>query len=99
VGRALGDADETRLEDPRIHLRRQRPLPGGQLHGRGCAEARRRELGNRRNGGLTMIRRAAMAVAFGAALTVPLLAHHSAAPAYDIANKLTFHGTVTKVEW
>ena len=46
-----------------------------------------------------MIRRAALAVAFGAALTVPLLAHHSAAPAYDIANKLTFHGTVTKVEW
>ena len=51
------------------------------------------------NGVLTMIRRVACALAFGALLTVSVLAHHSAAPAYDIANKLTFHGTVTKVEW
>jgi uncharacterized protein DUF6152 len=31
--------------------------------------------------------------------TVSLPAHHSAAPAYDTAAKITLRGTVTKVEW
>jgi hypothetical protein len=30
---------------------------------------------------------------------VSILAHHSAASAYDTANKITLKGTVTKVEW
>jgi hypothetical protein len=30
---------------------------------------------------------------------VSVLAHHSAAAAYDTGNKITLHGTVTKVEW
>jgi hypothetical protein len=29
----------------------------------------------------------------------PLLAHHSAASAYDTAKKVTFKGTVTKLDW
>jgi hypothetical protein len=33
---------------------------------------------------------------FGAA---PVLAHHSASSAYDTAKKVTFKGTVTKLDW
>src|SRR3954447_17412170 len=41
---------------------------------------------------------------FGVSLAVLLsavsaLAHHSAAAAYNTDNKITLHGTVTKVEW
>jgi hypothetical protein len=37
-----------------------------------------------------------LAVIFGA---VSLMAHHSAASAYDTANKITLNGKVTRVEW
>jgi len=41
-----------------------------------------------------------LAATFGVLFsTVSTLAHHSAAAAYDTANKVTLHGTVTKVEW
>lgn len=47
-----------------------------------------------------MTRRLVLAASFGVILsTVSLLGHHSAAPAYDTANKITLHGRVTKVEW
>ena len=40
-----------------------------------------------------------LGVLFSAVGAVSLLAHHSAAPTYDTDHKITFHGTVTKVEW
>jgi hypothetical protein len=41
-----------------------------------------------------------LALSFGMLLgAVSVLAHHSAAAAYDIGNKITLRGTVTKVEW
>ena len=47
-----------------------------------------------------MKRRTALAVSFGVLFSaVSVLAHHSAASAYDTANKITLKGTVTKVEW
>jgi hypothetical protein len=47
-----------------------------------------------------MIRRVVLAVLLGVLFSaVSVLAHHSAAAAYDTANKITLHGTVTKVEW
>jgi len=47
-----------------------------------------------------MKRRNALAVSLGLIFSaVSLLAHHSAASAYDTANKITLKGTVTKVEW
>lgn len=47
-----------------------------------------------------MTRRIVLAVSFGVLFTtVSLLAHHSAATAYDTARKITLHGTVTKLEW
>lgn len=47
-----------------------------------------------------MTRRFVLAVSFGVFFcTVSVPAHHSAAPAYDTANKITLHGPVTKVEW
>ena len=45
------------------------------------------------------MRRIVCGLALGMVCTVSVLAHHSAAPAYDTANKVVFHGTVTKVEW
>lgn len=47
-----------------------------------------------------MTRRLVLAVSsavVASAVSVP--AHHSAAAAYDTANKINLHGTVTKVEW
>jgi hypothetical protein len=46
-----------------------------------------------------MVRRLGCTLVFLGLLTMPLLAHHSAAAAYDVAHKMAFHGTVTKVEW
>jgi hypothetical protein len=47
-----------------------------------------------------MTRRLVLAVSFGVLfVSVSVLAHHSAASAYDTANKITLRGTVTKVEW
>jgi hypothetical protein len=47
-----------------------------------------------------MTRRLVLAASFGVLFgTVSLLAHHSAATAYDTARKITLHGTVTKLEW
>jgi hypothetical protein len=47
-----------------------------------------------------MTRRIVLAVTFGVLFcTVSGLAHHSAAAAYDTANKITLRGPVTKVEW
>ena len=50
-----------------------------------------------------MIRRivlaATLGVLFSTVSTVSILAHHSAAAAYDTANKVTLRGTVTKLEW
>ena len=47
-----------------------------------------------------MTRRVVLAVSFGVLFsTISLLAHHSAASAYDTDKKITLHGTVTKVEW
>jgi hypothetical protein len=47
-----------------------------------------------------MTRRIMLAVPVSVLLSaVSLLAHHSAASAYDTANKITLKGTVTKVEW
>jgi hypothetical protein len=47
-----------------------------------------------------MMRFAMLAVSFGLLVTTgSMLAHHSAAAAYDTANKITLKGTVTKVEW
>jgi hypothetical protein len=47
-----------------------------------------------------MTRRVALAVSFGVLVTsVSLLAHHSAASAYDVDKKITLQGTVTKLEW
>jgi DNA/RNA endonuclease YhcR with UshA esterase domain len=47
-----------------------------------------------------MTRRNALMLALGVMFgTVSLLAHHSAASAYDTAKKVTMKGTVTKVEW
>ena len=47
-----------------------------------------------------MIRRTVLAVLLAVLFTaVSAMAHHSAAAAYDTANKITLHGTVTKVEW
>jgi len=47
-----------------------------------------------------MTRRIVLAVTFGVLFcTVSVLAHHSAAAAYDTANKITLRGPVTKVEW
>jgi hypothetical protein len=44
--------------------------------------------------------RSFVAVSFAVLLGAgPLLAHHSAASAYDTAKKITMKGTVTKVEW
>ena len=47
-----------------------------------------------------MKRRLASVVSLGVLFSaVSLVAHHSAASAYDTANKITLKGTVTKVEW
>ena len=47
-----------------------------------------------------MMRRIVLAGTFGVLFsTVSIVAHHSAAAAYDTAKKVTLHGTVTKVEW
>lgn len=47
-----------------------------------------------------MTRRVALAVSVGVLLsTGSLLAHHSAATAYDTDKKITLRGTVTKLEW
>ena len=47
-----------------------------------------------------MTRRIVFAASFGVLFgIVSLLAHHSAATAYDTAKRITLHGTVTKVEW
>ena len=47
-----------------------------------------------------MTRRIVLAMSFGVLFgAVSLLAHHSAATAYDTAKKITLHGTVTKLEW
>jgi uncharacterized protein DUF6152 len=47
-----------------------------------------------------MTRHVAWAVSFGVLVsTVSLLAHHSAASAYDTAKKISLRGTVTKLEW
>ena len=47
-----------------------------------------------------MRRRFMLAVSFGVLVSaVSALAHHSAAAAYDTGNKITLHGSVTKVEW
>ena len=47
-----------------------------------------------------MTRRVALAVSFGVLVSsISLLAHHSAASAYDVDKKITLHGTVTKLEW
>ena len=47
-----------------------------------------------------MTRRVALAISVGVLVTaVPLLAHHSAASAYDTAKKITLQGAVTKLEW
>ena len=47
-----------------------------------------------------MTRRLVLAVSFGVLVgAVSLPAHHSAAAAYDTANKITLQGTVMKVEW
>ena len=46
-----------------------------------------------------MTRRIALAVSFGVLVSsISLLAHHSAASAYDVDKKITL-GTVTKLEW
>ena len=46
------------------------------------------------------MRRIALALSVFAVLgATSLLAHHSAASAYDTAKKITLKGTVTKVEW
>ena len=50
--------------------------------------------------GLAMKRRIGLAVSLGVIFSaVSLLAHHSAAAAYDTAVKITLKGTVTRVEW
>lgn len=47
-----------------------------------------------------MTRRYALVLSFGVLFSaVSLVAHHSAASAYDTANKITLKGKVTKVEW
>ena len=47
-----------------------------------------------------MTRRVALAVSFSVLVSsVSLLAHHSAASAYDVDKKITLRGTVTKLEW
>jgi hypothetical protein len=47
-----------------------------------------------------MTRRVALAMSVGVLFSiVPLLAHHSAASAYDTAKKISLQGTVTKLEW
>ena len=47
-----------------------------------------------------MTRRMVLALTFGVLFSaVSVLAHHSAAPAYDTANKITLRGPVTKLEW
>ena len=47
-----------------------------------------------------MTRRLLFGGLLGLALgTASVLAHHSAAPAYDTEKKITLRGTVTKVEW
>ena len=47
-----------------------------------------------------MNRRAVLAMSFGILCSaVSLVAHHSAAAAYDTARKITLQGTVTKLEW
>ena len=47
-----------------------------------------------------MTGRLVLALTFGVLCSaMPLLAHHSAATAYDTARKITLHGKVTKLEW
>ena len=47
-----------------------------------------------------MTRRIVLAMSFGVLFgALSLLAHHSAATAYDTARKITLRGTVTKLEW
>jgi hypothetical protein len=47
-----------------------------------------------------MTRHVALAVSLGVLVgSVSLLAHHSAASAYDTAKKITLRGAVTKLEW
>jgi hypothetical protein len=47
-----------------------------------------------------MTRRVALAVSVGAFVSAAsLLAHHSAATAYDTDKKIALRGTVTKLEW
>lgn len=47
-----------------------------------------------------MTRRIAFMLSAGVLVsTVSLLAHHSAATAYDTGKKITLRGTVTKLEW
>ena len=47
-----------------------------------------------------MIRYVLLTVSAGVLLSATTLpAHHSAASAYDTANKITLKGTITKVEW
>jgi hypothetical protein len=50
--------------------------------------------------GVAMTRRHALVLSFGVLFSaVSLVAHHSAASAYDTGNKITLKGKVTKVEW
>ena len=47
-----------------------------------------------------MTRRFGIALTFGVLCSaVSVLAHHSAAPTYDTDQKITLHGTITKLEW
>jgi Family of unknown function (DUF6152) len=47
-----------------------------------------------------MRRRISLAISFGVLFsTVAVVAHHSAAPAYDTEKKITLKGSVTKIEW
>jgi hypothetical protein len=50
--------------------------------------------------GAEMTRRIVLAASFGVLFgTLSVLAHHSAATAYDTSKKITLRGTVTKLEW
>jgi hypothetical protein len=48
---------------------------------------------------MTRVRSVLTATICGAALVVPLRAHHSAAAAYDAGRTVTIRGIVSKVEW
>ena len=47
-----------------------------------------------------MTRRFGFALTFGVLLSAAsVVAHHSAAPTYDTDQKITLHGTISKLEW